>query len=158
KDKFFIFGDYQGTRIREEALRRFRIPSQAMVRGDFSELLPATVIYDPRTTPRQPFPSNRIPAASFDRPAAFMLSLLPPPNTSNSINSGQPNFQRFAGIATTNDAFDIRGDYHVNDRNRLSAVVTYNENRAVTEHVFKRVSDQLIGGKRFVTQSRTASL
>ena len=158
KDKLFIFGDFQGTRIREEALRRYRIPSLAMDGGDFSELLPATVIYDPRTSPRAPFPNNRIPASAVDRPAALMMSLLPAPNTSSSIASGQPNFQKFAGISTTNNAFDIRGDYHINARNRVSAVLTFNNNTGITQDVFQRVSDQLIGGKDFKLQSRTASV
>jgi hypothetical protein len=158
KDKLFIFGDYQGTRIRQGGPTLFRIPTLAQRNGDFSALLPATVIYDPKTLDpatlmRTPFPGNRIPASDFDHPTALMMSQLPPPN-----QPGVFNFIKTVGSSNTIDAFDMRGDYHINARNRLSAVVTYNQARAANEHPFGPVSGQLIGGKEFLQQSRTASL
>lgn len=94
KNRLFIFGDYQGTRI---ALTGgsiqnlgyggfYTIPTQAMAHGDFSSLLGPVVgtdalgnsiaqnaIYDPSSTRtvngqlvRDPFPHNVIPQSRFD--------------------------------------------------------------------------------------------
>ncbi len=71
KHKTFFFGDYEGTRIRESDTSLLTIPTQRQVRGDFSELLPGTIIqdpsaYNPATRRRQPYPNNVIPASQHD--------------------------------------------------------------------------------------------
>src|SRR6185312_3681075 len=91
KNKLFIFGDYQGTRIATSGGTVqnlgyggfFTIPTQAMTRGDFSGLLGKQIgqdalgrpilqnqIFNPATTRmvggqqvRDPFPNNTIPAS-----------------------------------------------------------------------------------------------
>jgi hypothetical protein len=47
-DKLFVFGSYQGLRDRPESVpRKAFVPSAAHRSGDFSDLLPGTVLQDP---------------------------------------------------------------------------------------------------------------
>ena len=47
----------------------------------FSALLPNTIIYDPTTTPRTPFPGNVIPANRLSPIARQLAALYPRPTT-----------------------------------------------------------------------------
>ena len=47
RKKLFAFGSYQGTRSRSASTVATTLPSQAEAGGNFRELLPRTVIYDP---------------------------------------------------------------------------------------------------------------
>ena len=58
KDKVFFFADLQNTALRQGTSFNYVVPSQAERRGNFSELLPKTLI-DPLT--RLPFAGNIIP-------------------------------------------------------------------------------------------------
>jgi hypothetical protein len=110
KNKLFLFGDYQGTRIADSGgsvanlgyAGFYTIPTAAMKQGDFSSLLggaigtdPVTgstinqgVIYDPRSTvyqagipvSRTPFPGNIIQPSLFDPAFAKILQLYPATN------------------------------------------------------------------------------
>lgn len=84
RDKLFFFGSYQGTRLRNivEGVQR-QVPTAAMRTGDFSALLPRTVVRDPVT--RQPYPGNQIPVSSFSPVSTRMLDLLPVAPTANGI-------------------------------------------------------------------------
>jgi len=79
KDRLFIFGSYEGLRIRPAALATSAFPLTAAERqGDFSAS--KTAIKDPLTG--QPFPGNQIPANRIDPVTAKILSsnLMPLPN------------------------------------------------------------------------------
>lgn len=118
KNKLFIFGDYQGTRIataggtiQNLGYGGFRtIPTQAMLRGDFSSILGSTIpgtnvlarqLFDPASTActsgcvagtlkalpnatptytRTPFVNNQIPITRFDPAALRIASLFPGTN------------------------------------------------------------------------------
>ncbi|MBV8817237.1 MAG: TonB-dependent receptor [Acidobacteriaceae bacterium] len=110
KNRLFIFGDYEGTRIRSTGgavsglgYAQFEtIPTVPMRSGNFaSELGPSLgvdpasgqnvisgAIYDPLSTvyqngqpvSRTMFPNNQIPASRMDPVAAKLLSLYPAPN------------------------------------------------------------------------------
>ena len=125
KNKLFIFGDYQGTRIATAGgvIQNlgyggfYTIPTQAMTQGDFSAMLGPQIgtdaqgrpilqnqIYDPastRTGPdgnpiRDPFVGNKIPANRWDPVAAKMMALFPGPNQLSGIVSGfQPQNDLF---------------------------------------------------------------
>ncbi|MGH9702300.1 MAG: carboxypeptidase regulatory-like domain-containing protein, partial [Candidatus Acidiferrales bacterium] len=82
KNKFFVFGDYQGTRIRQSLTTHQNVPlvvqdqpSGGFMNGrpqgtyDWSALLhlPNPVqIFNPYVNPRTPFPNNQIPASVVD--------------------------------------------------------------------------------------------
>jgi len=64
KDKLFFMSNYEALRRRQTSQATFSVPTAKMFAGDFSELLPGTVIYDPVT--RQPFAGNIIPTNRLD--------------------------------------------------------------------------------------------
>src|ERR1700730_11952510 len=98
KNRLFIFGDYQGTRIASTggSVQNigyggfYTIPTQAMVHGDFSSLLgggSGLQLYDPASTQtangqitRTPFAGNIIPVNRFDPAAAKIMALYPATN------------------------------------------------------------------------------
>jgi hypothetical protein len=110
KNKLFIFGDYQGTKIataggvvQNLGYGEFlTIPTAAEVQGNFSGLLGKAIgtdpvtgnsilqneIFDPASEScnsagactRTPFPNNTIPASRFDPAAAKIAALYPAPN------------------------------------------------------------------------------
>ena len=66
RDRIFDFVSYEGYRQNQQVLINGEAPTQAMFGGDFSALLPNTVIYDPATLDpvsgrRQAFSGNKIP-------------------------------------------------------------------------------------------------
>ena len=56
KDKLFFMSNYEALRRRQSVLNTFTVPTTKMFAGDFSELLPSTIIYDPNTG--LPFPGQ----------------------------------------------------------------------------------------------------
>ena len=76
KDQTFIFGDYEGTRVRRAQTNNNLVPTAAQ-RGDFSGGKPIT---DPLTG--QPFQGNVIPANRISPQAEFYLPFYPAANTS----------------------------------------------------------------------------
>jgi len=84
KNKTFVFGAYQGFRFRSPARQYFQVPSEAMLRGDFSgPEKRGGDIFDPLTTKqdpasgaflRDPFPANRIPTSRIDQRVLAYIS------------------------------------------------------------------------------------
>ena len=98
-------GNFEGLRRRQSVLNTFTVPTAKMFTGDFSEILPGTIIYDPRTG--QPFPGNIIPTNRFDPISVNLLkyynSATLPGLTNNYVqNSSQP-FNR--------DGYVVRADF-----------------------------------------------
>jgi hypothetical protein len=119
KNRLFIFGDYQGTKIQTAGgvvqnlgYGQFEtIPTPAEVSGDFSALLGKQIgtdpvtnapimqneIFDPSSTTcnsagqctRQPFPNNTIPKTSMD-PAAMKIAALYPSPNQTVVNGNYP--------------------------------------------------------------------
>src|SRR6266700_4449365 len=138
KNRLFIFGDYQGTRIASTggAVQNigyggfYTIPTQAMVHGDFSSLLgggSGLQLYDPASTQtvngqltRTPFAGNIIPANRFDPAAAKIMALYPATNQPVRIGNFPQNdyFASTAGRQTT-DQGDGRVDYRLSDKDSL---------------------------------------
>jgi outer membrane receptor protein involved in Fe transport len=80
KDRTFFFVDYQGQTVRKVTEAFAYVPEEPFRRGDFSSLLPGTVIYDPATGGNQPFPNNIIPPARWDRFGWTLLNMVDLPN------------------------------------------------------------------------------
>lgn len=82
KDTLFIFGSYEGLRVRPASLGASSFPlTEAERRGDFSGV---TAVRDPANN-NQPFPGNQIPAQRFDTVARNLInpSQMPLPNRSD---------------------------------------------------------------------------
>ncbi len=149
KNKLFMFGDYQGTRIasNSQALNlgiggNLTIPTAAEVGGDFSQFLTNKQIgtdplgrpiyqgqiFDPNTTRtvngqlvRDPFPGNKIPSTRFDPASAKILALFPATNTSFTTGGGYPQNDYFivTPVAQGIDQGDGRVDYHISDKDSV---------------------------------------
>ncbi len=72
RDKLFFMTNFEKLRRRQTTQSTFTVPTEKMFAGDFSEILPGTVIYDPTTG--QPFPGNLIPAGRIDPISKNLLS------------------------------------------------------------------------------------
>lgn len=107
RNKLFFFTDYEGKRSSLSQNYISTVPIDAYRTGDFSSLLPRTVIYDPRTTPRVPFPNNQIPSALIDRTSSNLMALYPKPNLPGAIN----NFLYTPAQTNRVDQFNVRTDY-----------------------------------------------
>jgi outer membrane receptor protein involved in Fe transport len=82
KNKLFLFGSYEGLRVRPASLGASSFPlTEAERRGDFSAS--AAPVRDPNNS-NQPFPGNQIPLSRFDTVARNLLdpSQMPLPNAS----------------------------------------------------------------------------
>lgn len=99
------------------------VPTLKMRAGDFSDLLPRTVVRD--YTTGQPFPGNVIPASRISQVARNTQSykdFIPAPNF------GLPelfnaNYRYLRPTASRNDRFTIRGDHQLSNSDTLSARV-----------------------------------
>jgi len=84
KERTFFFASYEGQRNRETIVRRVRVPDPRWIQGDFSNLLPATVIRDPRTG--TPFSGNIIRRDQMDPIGAGLAAFYPAPNVNDVLN------------------------------------------------------------------------
>ncbi len=107
KDKLFFFGDYEGKRVYQAQTFTSTVPIPAFHTGDFSSLLPKTVIYDPRGNARTPLPNNIIPLSAIDPTSAKLMALYPAPNQPGATS----NYLYNPGQQTSVDQFDLRFDY-----------------------------------------------
>jgi hypothetical protein len=113
KDKLFLFGGYQRTWVRQITGSNSITTLPAIFRtGDFSSLLPKTVINDPNTG--QPFPGNIIPQSRFSPAAIALLKYSPVPGA-----DGLTHYSLFS----QQDASDyvVRGDYRPTARHSILA-------------------------------------
>ncbi len=153
RNRFFIFGDYQGTRIAQTGRSGLAtIPTQAMTKGDFSGLLGTSVatdpatgnpilkyqIYDPLSTRtqngvlvRDPFIGNLIPANRWDPAAANILKVFPAEN--QPVNGFPLNDYYYATPGhTQRDSGDVRADFRVSDKGSLYGSLSWNEQTTFT--------------------------
>jgi hypothetical protein len=107
KDRLFFFADYEGKRARQAQTFLSSVPTPAFRAGNFSSLLPRTVLLDPTSTAKTPLPGNVLPVTAMDPVSAKMVALYPTPNLPGEIN----NFL-FNPVQTNRvDQFNIRSDY-----------------------------------------------
>jgi hypothetical protein len=148
KNRLFMFGDWQGTRVRSfgGAVSGigyggfYTIPSPDMVKGDFSKILGSVVgtgangqsilanqVFDPKSNAtingqlsRTAFPGNIIPVSRFDPATAKMAALYPAAN--QTVPGGKfPQNNYFAATAgqQNTDQGDGRVDYRLSDKDTL---------------------------------------
>ena len=104
KDRLFFMSNYEWLRRRQSVLNTFTVPTTKMFGGDFSELLPSTVIYDPNT--RLPFAGNIIPSSRLD---PISLKFLKYYNSANVL--GTNNFAQTSSQPFNRDGFVLRVDF-----------------------------------------------
>ena len=113
--KTFFFADWQSTRLRTGITRFSVVPTLDQRRGVFKQ-----TVYDPRTSPRVPFPSNSIPADRFDPIGVQVLEHYPLPNA-----AGPNNYVRTGTEPDNQDQGDFRLDRYLGQKHRLFGRYTY---------------------------------
>jgi Carboxypeptidase regulatory-like domain/TonB dependent receptor len=120
KNKLFLFGSFDGTRIRSGTSSISTVPTAAERTGNFSEV---RNIFDPLTTvgtgaamTRQMFPGNVIPKARWDPLFPALLALYPAPATTGIVN----NYYFSAADSNDWNNYDFKGDENFNENNHLS--------------------------------------
>ena len=111
KNKMFLFGNYDGSRIRQSVFRSGVVPTAAQLGGDFSGF--NKVIKDPSTG--LPFPNNVIPTNRLDPISQKLAKYYAGPNNPNPAQNFSANF------SSTND-YDsglFRFDWQLNTKNAL---------------------------------------
>src|SRR6266700_475179 len=88
-DKVFFFGSYEKLNQKAQSTGTSTVLTAKMRQGDFSELLPNTIVRDPNTGVA--FPGNIIPASRLTTAAAQIaqqyIGYVPLPNTSATTNN-----------------------------------------------------------------------
>ena len=110
--KTFFFADYEGTRTNQSLTYLSTVPTEAMRRGEFSQV--PQRIYDPTSqTPladggfsRAPFADNIVPAGLIDRVGQNLVRLYPLPNLPGIVN----NYLYQPSRTVTSDEGDFRLD------------------------------------------------
>jgi hypothetical protein len=120
KNKLFLFGSFEGTRIRSGTSSISTVPTPLERTGDFSQV---RNIFDPLTTAgtgasmtRQMFPGNVIPRSRWDPLFPALLALYPAPTAAGIVN----NYYFSAADRNDWNNYDFKGDENFNDNNRLS--------------------------------------
>ncbi len=127
RNKTFFFFSYEamrGSRINE--LLNPTVPIAPWREGDFSGLLPGTVVRDPSTA--QPFPGNRIPADRISEVARKLQDrFYPLPNFGNTAVFGNQNYRELVSRNyDPNTYWSTRIDHRFSDRAFVFGRLTMN--------------------------------
>ncbi len=122
KDKTFFFMAYEGFRYSRPARSYYRVPTEANLRGDFSDSPRA--IFDPASTRldpsndgsyiRDPFPENIIPEGRLDPSLVYYSkTVLPVP-----IATDRPTYNALDNTPsrTRQDGYNVRIDHNFRER------------------------------------------
>ena len=129
KNKLFFFGDYLRAMDHEGNTNQVTIPPGPWRTGNFGAA--ATTIYDPATgnpldgTGRTPFPNNQIPGNRINAVSAKILGLVPATNEAYNISNPNNNYFALLPYQKTSDSFDVKLDYNLTDKDRLSGRFSY---------------------------------
>ena len=124
---WYVFGYYEGIRIRSTSNATALVPTSAELNGDFSADPP---IFNPySTTPlaggsstRQPFPNNQIPSNLLNQSALTIIkALLPTPNYPTGILPGVNWLNPSASSRTDSDQWSGRADHQFGSKNNFYA-------------------------------------
>jgi hypothetical protein len=143
KDKTFFFVDYQGETVRKVTEAFARVPEEPFRRGDFSSLLPGTVIYDPATGGTQPFPNNVIPRERWDRFGWTLLNMLDLPNLPNDYPLGNYFVRQQHRIDGHVGCFRI--DHTISNADRMFLRFRMNNSHLFTSDAMSRPDGPLPG-------------
>lgn len=137
KDKTFFYFAYEGSRRSQGDTDQFTVPTPLQAAGDFSQTYASngTVIpiYDPITTRveggrniRDRFPGNVIPTSRIDPVGKNLLPFYPAPNRAPDNITGVNNYRTNYVQKLTRDAYLIKGDHALSEKDRISMRYLYN--------------------------------
>jgi len=131
KNKWFLFGDFEGLRQGYPNTVISTVPTDLQRQGNFSQTLASTgaliTVYDPDTLAtladgsrqRTPFPGNAIPSNRFDPVAAKTAGLYPQPNIAGTPITNQNNYFFGTKAITNSNKYDVRSDVNLTESTRF---------------------------------------
>jgi hypothetical protein len=164
KNKLFIFGDYQGTRIRTSGGSVdglgyggfYTIPTAQERTGNFSGV--GVPVYDPTTTvctsgcapgtltalsgatpvyTRNTYAGNQVPTSQMDPVAAKLAALYPATNRPLTAGAFPTNdFYTVTPGSLNTDQGDGRVDYHLNDANSIFGSISWTNTQKLSQTPF----------------------
>ncbi|MCS6953467.1 MAG: carboxypeptidase regulatory-like domain-containing protein [Bryobacterales bacterium] len=149
RNRVFWYFAYEGIKDRFPEPVTTTVPTDAMRRGDFSQLLSlgsVYQIYDPATgvregarVRRQPFPNNTIPRERLNPIALRYLEFFPQPN-----QRGAPDGQNnYLANTTRGDDYNSelgRLDFNLSDRHKFFFNFRHNERLEFRGNLFKNIA------------------
>ena len=114
KDKSFFLFTLENFRQSASSARFVTVPTVKQRQGDFSELLPGRVIYDPGAG--QPFAGNIIPQNRFSSVSRNVLAVIPQPTNGSLQNN-------YLATTTTNRKFDtwsVKINHNITSRHLIN--------------------------------------
>ncbi|MDQ3652302.1 MAG: TonB-dependent receptor [Acidobacteriota bacterium] len=114
RDRTFFFFTLDNFRRADSSSRFVNVPTLLQRQGNFSELLPGRVIYDPLTG--QPFPGNIIPQSRFSNVSRNILAVVPQPT-----NSGlQQNYLATTSTTGEQDSWSIKLNHSFSSKHLIN--------------------------------------
>ncbi len=139
KDRTHYFVSYERSYQVSGGTSIQTVPSSLQRQGDFSETRDAQSrvipIFDPSTTPRQPFAANRLPASRIDPVAARIAGFWPDPNRTAAV-TGANNFALNTRPQVIADTGIVRLDHQVNYANQVMVRYFINDRRTINPGVY----------------------
>ncbi len=123
KNKTFVFGEFQITRMRSSSAGQYTVPTAAQWGGDLSSIpvqLYNPFDIDPSTGMRRPFPNNRIPASLLSELSQKYKQYVPEPNIPNAPY-GSFNHLANSRAITDDTQFLVRVDQNLPHNARIFA-------------------------------------
>jgi hypothetical protein len=112
QNKWFFFGDYQGTRNDQGGSVLTSVPTRLARAGNFSEY--GQRLFDPQTGAE--FANATIPGGRLSPQAVNVLRLIPEPNAPGTDNGTRNNFTA-SGVETfSENSFNVRVDGRLSDK------------------------------------------
>ncbi len=145
KDRMFLFGNWEQTKIRRGVFRTGSAPTAAERRGDLSAF--GKVIFDPRTG--NPFPGNIIPATRIDPISARLAEFYPLPNNANPL----ANFVSSPSLRSDLDSYLLRYDHLLTSKHSLMFRYGVQDSALDEPGTFP-----LVGGQRLPQRFQNAAL
>jgi len=118
KNKTFLFGDWEGTKIRQQQSTLSTLPTTAERSGDFSSLT-AKKLIDPLTG--SVFPTNLIPASRIDPVAKSLMALYPAAQNSALVSNFLYNGANNEDVTR----FDVRLDHNFRETDNVFVRVSH---------------------------------
>jgi hypothetical protein len=151
RDRLFFMSNYEALRRRQTSQATFSVPTAKMFAGDFSELLPGAVIYDPLT--RQPFPGNIIPTNRLDPISLKLLkyynSATLPGLTNNYVQNNSAPLNR--------DGFVVRLDFIESPKSQWMGRYNWGDENQSTQGI-NRAGSKIVTNYEQYTGSNTRTI
>jgi hypothetical protein len=124
KNKLFWMVSLEGLRERNPQTQLWTVPTAEQRTGDFSKLVTnanqPVLIYDPLSSPRQPFAGNVIPRNRINPVAARTIEFFPPANRVSESPDGQNNYLFVNSSRNDYDQWLGKMDWVASDKSRVN--------------------------------------